>query len=628
MDKNQALERINELFGSYRAEWLDHKVFELFSAPKYFPELMTNRPCVLLGGRGTGKTTVLRCLSYEGQFALKQSDPTAFATQTFFGIFYRVDSNRVTAFKGSERNEDQWSKLFGHYMNLVLGGSFVRFLAWHHQLYPNLPTLGSAALKLISISFQMPVAKDLAELAANLRERVVEFEAEINNIAEATPLHLTIQGAPLEILADCTRELPHFSGCQFSFLIDEYENFLDYQQRAFNTLIKHVGDRYTIKIGVKQLGWRVRQTLNGTEQLISPADYNRISLADRLDGDAFDEFALHVCQARLKQIDPELKVPVDQLFPGIRDEDEADQLLGDNDPFKPHQKALVDQLPPALRSRFAQFRTLEKVFLVTWPDHANPGEFTGAVERFAQGDRKLRERYDNYKHSLLFSLRRGKAGIRKHYAGWDVYTKLASGNIRFFLELIELAFVTHLHDEKCWGEPLSLRTQTLTAIAVGRKNLDELEGLDVDGAKLTKLVLGLGRVFQVMAADPIAHTPEVNQFQISGESPSEADAEKAGKLINSAVNHVALLRLIGSKPSDLGETKDSDYAVHPIFSAFFAFSYRRKRKMTLTYGQIISLVERPKLAINDILKQSDRQESDDPLPEQMTMFGAYYDFRG
>ena len=131
-----------------------------------------------------------------------------------------------------------------------------------------------------------------------------------------------------------------------------------------------------------------------------------------------------------------------------------------------------------------------------------------------------------------------------------------------------------------------------------------------------------------MAADPIAHTPEVNQFQISGGELAPTDTEKASRLISSAVNHVALLRLEGSKPSDLGETKDSDYAVHPIFSAFFAFSYRRKRKMTLTYGQIVSLIEQPKVAINDILKKSDRSESDDSLPEQMTMFGAYYDSRG
>jgi hypothetical protein len=61
-------EQLSELFGSYRAEWLREHIFELFKEPKYFPELLTLRPCVLMGGRGTGKTSVLRSLSYEGQF--------------------------------------------------------------------------------------------------------------------------------------------------------------------------------------------------------------------------------------------------------------------------------------------------------------------------------------------------------------------------------------------------------------------------------------------------------------------------------------------------------------------------------------------------------------------------------
>ncbi len=68
-------EQLSQLFGGYRAEWLKEQVFELFTEPSYFPELKTPRPCILIGGRGTGKTTVLRGLSYEGQFALSGNKP-------------------------------------------------------------------------------------------------------------------------------------------------------------------------------------------------------------------------------------------------------------------------------------------------------------------------------------------------------------------------------------------------------------------------------------------------------------------------------------------------------------------------------------------------------------------------
>jgi len=60
MSNDTDLEKLNSLFGSYKAEWLRSKIFDLFAEPSYFPELKDNRPCVLEGGRGTGKTTVLR----------------------------------------------------------------------------------------------------------------------------------------------------------------------------------------------------------------------------------------------------------------------------------------------------------------------------------------------------------------------------------------------------------------------------------------------------------------------------------------------------------------------------------------------------------------------------------------
>ena len=70
MEASAKLAKLDELFGSYKAEWLKGKIFDFFTAPNYFTNLKDNRPCILQGGRGTGKTTVLRGLSYQGQYAI------------------------------------------------------------------------------------------------------------------------------------------------------------------------------------------------------------------------------------------------------------------------------------------------------------------------------------------------------------------------------------------------------------------------------------------------------------------------------------------------------------------------------------------------------------------------------
>jgi hypothetical protein len=174
--------------------------------------------------------------------------------------------------------------------------------------------------------------------------------------------------------------------------------------------------------------------------------------------------------------------------------------------------------------------------------------------------------------------------------------------------------------------PVSPENQTLAAQAVGKKNLSELEGLSVSGAQLTKLLLGLGRVFGQMAEDPIGHAPEINQFQIADSVWTDSLDSPQGRvkqILESAVMHLALLRWPGTKPGSEVDTRDYEYAVHPIFSAFFVFSYRRKRKTGLSSEDILGLINRPRETIRDILNRHHRME--EALPEQLQIFEAYFD---
>jgi len=86
---------------------------------------------------------------------------------------------------------------------------------------------------------------------------------------------------------------------------------------------------------------------------------------------------------------------------------------------------------------------------------------------------------------------------------------------------------------------------------------------------------------------------------------------------------LALVRNTGSKLTDDADTKDYDYMVHPIFSAFFAFSYRHKRKMLLTNFEFLGLIQSPHETIRQLLARQNRLD-DEPLPEQSVLFESYY----
>src|SRR6266516_1393928 len=277
-------------------------MFELFTEPAYFPELTTSRPCMLLGGRGTGKTTVLRCMSYEGQFVLQGRTPNEIPRWNYYGLYYRVNTNRVTAFTGPELAPDRWKRVFAHYFNLVCCDLVVHFLEWYYLNCPQLPVLSRGDCSRVASSLHLPEAGDLATLATRIVEAQTQFEAFINNVADDSSLPLSMQGAPLDALVAVIQHLPLLKGKNFFFLVDEYENLEDYQQQVINTLIKHLGQLYSFKVGVRELGWRCRTTLTPNEQLISPADYVRIRIADKLEGDRFLTFAQKVCNERIGRL--------------------------------------------------------------------------------------------------------------------------------------------------------------------------------------------------------------------------------------------------------------------------------------------------------------------------------------
>ena len=619
--------RLTELFSGYRAEWLNEQIFDLFTEPSYFPQLTASHPCFLEGGRGTGKTTALRSLSYQGQAALRYSDSGRSDKWDYYGMYYRINTNRVRAFSGDEVTESQWIRMFGHYLNLEFCELLIQFLKWYGKHHSTAIALDARALDPIATALGIGQVGGIEDFHDNLRISKLTFESTINNVASTFPLPLlSMQGVPVDLLVAELKSTPQFADTSFFFLIDEYENLADYQQRVLNTLIKHCGDLYSFKVGVRELGFREKSTLNEFEVLTHPADFKLINISHELSVDnRFSRFAADVCSQRLAEVfGGGDKAPhLTKLLPEMSPEDEA-ELLGVVEAVKD----TVDDLKrdPVNRSRFQ-----------SWLSSAHPLELfalseRAKVEQVPASDKLIEVlddpktwavHYDNYKYSYLFSIRRGKRGIRKYFAGWRVFCSLAGANIRYLLELVDQAIDRHLKGGNDPQGVISVKIQTEVAQITGQRNLRQLEGLSLNGAKLTRLLLGLGRVFQVMAEDPFGHTPEVNHFHLASASPGSAISQTVAPILHEAIMHLALQRYPASKLQAQTNIRDFDYATHPIFSPFFGFSHRRKRKIEITDQEILDLIERPNVAISSILTRQNRRTNVD-LPEQMVLFEGYY----
>lgn len=626
MTNKDIIKNLNESFGSYRAEWLKSKIFDLFAEPYYFPAMQDGRPCVLEGGRGTGKTTALRGLSYQGQYSIHSKNIELFDNSNFMGVYHRVNTNHVRAFVGGNLREKEWERVFSHYFNLLICREILIFIKWHKELQPKDEVLSAHSCRLIANSINNNNSSDSLESLLEIFDvEMYSFQSQINNIIDGDLPRLSMAGDPINVVTEYATSLSQFRDKTFFILLDEYENYEDYQQKIINTLLKHSSENYTFKIGVRELGWRIKHTLNPSELLHDPADYVLVNIEQKLTANdsTFSDFARNVCQQRISKLITEgnqlIIFNIDEALKGMSIEEEAELLeVGKTQQIKQYQF-----LSKEYQNKVKHLSPLYKFFIAYWAQQ-HKMSLTKEIDDFYNRTIKWNERYENYKYEMLFKIRtgRGNSGVQKYYSGWLTYTKLANGNIRYLMELVYRAYEKHLSSDNSLDKPISARNQTLAAQETGLKNLMELEGLWKNGAQITKLLLGMGRIFQVLASGDGKTAPEKNQFSIekSGETSSEFE-----ELMRAAVMHLALIRIPGNKMSDDYNTRDYIYMIHPLYSAYFQYSHRKKRYITIRPEDILGIITRPKIVIPQLLLKSNiSSDSIGSLPQQMNIFDPYY----
>lgn len=641
-----------------RTEEFGQDVWDSYVLPPYFPNLglhEARKSVVLEGGRGCGKTALLRYLSCQSQFSANRNELPDSALNTV-GLYLKADSQYFSAFIGGGIDDRKWQDIFEHAMCLALAEQVVVALT---SLNCNLERQDRFG-KLQQLNFlhavgglsSSPIPETLKEFEVWLRMQRQMLSRWFKNPDEDRPPELfALREFVLGLIHEVRNKLPYMASSVFAVYIDEYENLLDYQQRFLNTLIKSGEPPLIFHIAMKPKGMRTRMT-NGTEAIQEVSDFRRLILDDQLKPD-FDLFAAELFFFRLLQVGlPENASPVsrhqlqddDQIefrrtnpdyrdhvlsevrrvLPGMRNAEVAALVLDDQTLFKRWQKLVL----AGIKSKGAVLKP-ECFF-----DRQFPEASVVSIALLHQSSKSAEEILDEFDKLRAGMPSRFKEGDWIHhfiagtllliylpykqrpcplYAGFDAFVKLARTNVRHFLELCHLSIGTFDPKVDFANFRVSIDGQAEAAFRASRNFKEEVSGCGDMGNRLLTIVNFLGRLFRLSQGRPSQSEPERTHFSIINEEVSQASQ----KVIDEALKWSVFFKEPESKVKGV-RYESSEYVLNPIYAPFFGISYNKGRKLEIACNHAETMLTGGIDDFTGLLRQYEKQWALD-ISEQLTL---------
>lgn len=604
-------------FRQFRAEQIGSDLWKLY-VPGPFKNLLTPRPLVIEGGRGSGKTMFFlynswrdRVLSLKGEGkALEEllSPPES------IGIYYKVDTAFVTSMEGKGRSD--WEGIFSSYLGVSLIRDLLSFLTElvrvglleHSDLFLTLSQL--------KILLRENTEINSIDSAIRICDDVLDGVEVIVNEPETEPaFRPTIIGSVVNRFVEKLKDIEAFHSSIFRIYIDEYETLLEYQQRLVNTLIKHSNHFLIYNIGMRPKGMITQKTKSETEIIQGPHDYNLFipELALNPEGEStrfvYYELLRNICRLRFEQlhllINKNFENDIEYYLGKYQIDDEIQEIIKKKPypPFLDKLKDTIRELEPnpqkaeeyiaELGENVPPLNARLHLCLLLRAHHFRPNldDLISEYTSWLKGESDIyRNWMHNMKMGLVFLLAKEYRQTKAYY-GFDVFAMLSSGVIRYFLELSEQAFDFAMLGDFTWDNPRKITPQEQTKAAryVSRYKVKDIEGYEPFGRSLRIFVENIGEIFGELHRNSniTLGEPEYNHFY----TKTFALDDSTRKVLNSAIMWTVLQERTPTKEKETElPVEFIDYHLNHIYCPYFEISYRQKRKLFIDSDKLVHLL--------------------------------------
>jgi len=624
---NEISKHIQGAFAKNRAEELGYDVWEHFVVPPFLEKLdLTSgkKPRVIIGGRGCGKTMLLRYLSHQSTFS-KKRDIVPLDSLSHIGLYWRADTQFSRTMFGRGLDLELWSSAFEHFLAITFALQVAKSI--RSISLSKLDGARDISLDRIAIdklkAYNPIFIGNLELLEALLESQIFEFEMWVTNTKKVPePLFLPGFKFVKSLISIIREQVSRLSNAVYFAYIDEYENLHEHQKRIVNTFVKHSEDPLILNIATKRNGMKTRSTV-GEECIMDIADYKMHDLEQYILDDGFEEFAAEVLSLTLAVASPDNRPEEVQRLRDISMLEERMRsrpaLLRRMHAIFPehshHELAVAVLITPGLRGKLRRLieSALRKRISAITPDKfivndlpeasivsaallnratIYPEDVLREFEALGSGEDNRFSGETNWIHNNLIGcllwIYESYSKPCPFYAGFSAFCHLSRGNLRHFLELCNNSVKHSQQRNAIELQPISVEHQAQAARQTSAAFLGEIKSFGKLGNILHVFVLRLGGLLSLAHRRPTQSEPEQCQFTVVG-GQSEIP-ERIADFLSEAIKWSVLF--VGKETKVKGQISQRgyEYVLNPIYAPYFQITYRKKRNLELNIAEFTALV--------------------------------------
>jgi hypothetical protein len=592
-------------------------------------------PQLILGGKGSGRTHLMRYYSYELQKlrAGSKGPASQIASDRYVGVFMRCEGLNAGRFAGKGQGSEVWDDVFAYYLDLWLAELVILTLRDAFAASGELLSADYAIAQSIAELFDEGTARDavacLADVLEILRRYRRSVDSAVNNAVftrDLTGIRICasrgrlVFGVPQAFAA----QLPSLGNVQIDYLIDEFENLAERQQVYVNTLIRERQRPSTFKVGARLYGIRTKKTLSAGEANRLGSEFEQIVLDDQLRarGSDYKVFAERLVRRRLEVAG--YKVPDDdkrtssylrkqfeefeQSRLGISETTFVEGCASDDRPYMVKLRRqltaaiggsstgvvsenAVSQIMNAIKCE--QYPLIEKTntFLLyqAWARGKSlvkaAQEVRHSCDGFisSQGGQLHRKVLKHFRGDLLAQLLRDFRQAQR-YLGFDDFVSMSSAIPRHLLIVLKFVYRWALFygEEPFAGRPISAAAQRSGVQEAANWFFEDARTVGDDSHAVQTSIDRLARFLMNLRFSDKPVESSLSSFSVSFDEASE----RAKSTIMAAANVSLLVRIIGGQKDRNAGGVVEKYQVNPMVCPRFDLPLARRGVTPLSAAEV------------------------------------------